>query len=89
MMTKQISIPVTHVAKVGRDELRSVFGDLDEANIIKILGLNPSLADLEEAAVWAVGDGDVLARSGHPLGVLTSDIVEILTADEDEPPPVR
>jgi hypothetical protein len=69
--------------------LRSILGDFDDAKIIEILVLNPSVADLEEAAIWATGDGDVLARNGRPLAGLAADIVEILTADEDELPPMR
>jgi hypothetical protein len=64
-------------------------GDIDEA-IIAILALKPSLAELEQAAVWATGDGDVLGKTGHPLTAIAAQIVDILTADEEEePPPVR
>jgi hypothetical protein len=47
------------------------------------------LAELEEAAVWATGNGDILAKEGPPLSDKVARIVEIVTADEDEPPPVR
>lgn len=75
-----------HVA-ISQDELRRILGDLDEDKIIEILGLRPSIADLEEAAVWATGDGDVLARSGRPLAGIVARIVDILATEEDEPPP--
>jgi len=74
-------------ATVGRDDLVRVLGELDETMIIEILDLKPSLNELEQAAVWAAGDGDVLAKQGHPLAGVVADIVDILTADEEEPPP--
>jgi hypothetical protein len=76
-------------ATLGRDDVRGILGDIDDARIMDILALKPSLADLEEAAIWATGDGDVLAKSGRPLGGIAAAIVDILTADEEEPPPVR
>jgi hypothetical protein len=51
--------------------------------------LRPSFADLEQAVICAARDGDVLARSGRPLGRIVADIVDLLTADEEEPPPAR
>lgn len=77
-----------HSAPIGRDDLRRILGDMDDAKTIEILALNPSLADLEQAAIWATGDGDVLARSGHPLVGIAAAIVDILAVDEEEPPPV-
>lgn len=73
-------------AEVGRDDVRRILGDIDEDKILEILALKPTFAELEEAAIWVSGDGDVLARSGRPLTGLVADIVDILTADEDEPP---
>jgi hypothetical protein len=73
----------------GPDELKAILGDVDDAKVIEILKLQPSIAELEQAAVWAVGDGDVLARGGHPLAGKVAEIVEILAVDEEEPPPVR
>jgi hypothetical protein len=74
---------------ISEDELRAAAGNVDDATVIEILNLQPTLAELEEAVVWASGDGDVLAKSGHPLTGKVAQIVELLTEDEDEPPPVR
>lgn len=74
------------MAKVSRGDLTRLLGDIDEAKVIDILRLEPSLADLEEAAIWIAGDGDVLAKSGRPLAGVVASIVDILTADEEEPP---
>ena len=43
-------------------KLRSILGDLDDATALEILGLSPTVADLEEAVTWASGSGDVLGK---------------------------
>ena len=75
--------------RITESDLKSVLGDLDDAKVLQILALNPTVAELQEAAVWATGDGDVLAKGGRPLTGTVAEILEILTADEEEPPPVR
>jgi hypothetical protein len=79
----------TSANAISEDVLRAAVGDVDDATIIEILNLQPTIAELEEAVVWASGDGDVLAKSGHPLTGKVAQIVELLTAEEEEPPPVR
>jgi hypothetical protein len=74
-------------ANASYDELRRILGDIDEAKAIKILALGPTVAELEQAAMWAAGEGDGLARSGHPLTGLVAVMLDIITADEEEPPP--
>lgn len=74
----------TRSTAVNTRELRSIVGDIDEAKIIEILKLNPSVTDLEEAVIWAGGDGDTLGKQGHPLVGTVAQIFEILTADDDE-----
>jgi hypothetical protein len=71
-------------AKPTREDLRRLFGDIDERKVLDILALNPTTADVEEAAQWAAGDGDILDKSGHPLSGIAAQICEIVTADEDE-----
>jgi hypothetical protein len=79
-----VQSPQKQAAKATRDDLRDLFGDIDERKVLDILALNPTTADVEEAAVQAAGDGDVLGKSGHPLSVIAAQICEIVTADEDE-----
>ena len=71
---------------ISGHELKLIVGNIDETQVIDILKLQPTVSELEEAVVWATGDGDVLAKEGHPLTGKVADIVEILTADEDESP---
>lgn len=77
------------ISVINEHELRAAAGNVDDATVIEILNLQPTLAELEEAVVWASGDGDIRAKSGHPLTGKVAQIVELLTADEDESPPVR
>jgi len=67
------------------DDVRSILGGLDETKMQPILALQPTLADVEEASIWLGGDADVFGAA-EPLGATASEIVTILTADEDEEP---
>jgi hypothetical protein len=62
-----------------------ILGEVGDAKIVEILALKPTLQDLEEAALWLTGDGDVLAKEGHPLGGVVAAIVDIMISDEEEP----
>lgn len=73
---------------VSKAELMHLVGDIDDARLLQILALQPDIAEIEEAALWADGEADELARSGRALTGKAAAIFEILTADiEDEPPP--
>lgn len=74
-------MPITH------DDLKAILGDIDDAKCIEVMALKPTIAELEQAAVWARGNGDVLAKTGHPLTGTVAEIVEIVTAGEEEEPP--
>ena len=45
----------------------------------------PTIADIEEASVWLAGDADVFG-AGEPVKGVASDIVTILTENEEEEP---
>jgi len=63
-----------HASVITADQLRAIVGDIDDAKVIGILDLQPTVAELEEAAIWAQGDGDVLARAGRPLSGKVAEI---------------
>jgi hypothetical protein len=81
--------PDTGANLVTKDELRAFVGNLDDRKVIDILNLQPTSFEFEQAVIWSSGDGDMLAKGGHPMTEKVAEIVKILTADEDEPPPVR
>lgn len=68
----------------SRDDLRRILGDLHDAKTTAILALNPTIAQLEEAALWLAGAGDPLAEAGRPLAGVAARICDILAAAEDE-----
>jgi hypothetical protein len=68
------------------DDVKSILGELDETKMIPILALRPTVADLEAVSVWLGGDPDVFEPT-KPLKGVASQIVTILTADEEEEPP--
>jgi hypothetical protein len=69
------------------DDIRRIFGALDEAKLLDILALRPTIFEVEEASVWLSGDADVFG--GRPLRPVAGEIVAILTGDEEEEQPPR
>jgi hypothetical protein len=72
-----------------RNDLLRLVGDVDEQMALDILALQPTIAEVEEAALRAAGDSDVLAKAGHKLSANAAEILNILTADEEEEPPPK
>lgn len=68
------------------DDVKSILGDLDETKMLPILALRPTVADVEEASIWLGGDADVFGDA-EPLKGVASQIITILTANEEEEPP--
>ncbi len=58
-------------------------GALDEAKLLDIVALRPSILDVEEASLWLAGDSDIFG-AGQPLKPVAGEIVAVLTADEEE-----
>ena len=81
------SIPDAESVAARRDDLLRLLGDIDERKVLEILALRPTIAEVEQAGIWVSGDGDVLAKAGHPLTGITAQIVEVLSSDEEEEPP--
>lgn len=72
-------------AKATVDDIRRILGTLDEAKLLEIAALHPTVNDIEKASLWLAGDADVFG-AGLPLKGVASEIVAILTADEEERP---
>jgi hypothetical protein len=71
----------------GAADIERLLGNLEAAQISAILVLDPSLADLKQAAAWVNGDGDRAARVGLLLEGKAAAIFDIAHPDEeaDEP----
>jgi hypothetical protein len=65
------------------DDVRHTFGDIDDALVVEILANSPSLRDLNDAALYWRGDGDLITREHRELSAKALAIVEALArADE-------
>jgi hypothetical protein len=76
----------TDRAFATHDDVKRILGDIDPAKTLAIMSLRPTIADVETVFVWLDGDADVFG-AGEPLKGIASDIVTILTEDEEEEPP--
>jgi len=68
------------------EDVKRILGDLDETNMLPIMALRPTIADIEEVSMWLGGDRDVFEPDA-PLKGIASQIVTILTADEEDESP--
>lgn len=68
------------------DDIKGVLGNLDQAQILAIMSLRPTIADIEQASVWLGGDPDVFG-AGEAMQGVASEIIAILTENEEEEPP--
>jgi hypothetical protein len=68
------------------DEITSILGEIDQAKLLEIISLQPTIADIEHALLWLSGDTDVFGAD-EPVKGKASDIVTILTEDEEEERP--
>jgi len=88
-MPPSASIQSSSSGIVTAEDISRLLGALDERRTLDILALRPTLSDVEQAAVWLAGDGDVIAKSGHPLAGVVAEILDILAVDDEEPPKPR
>jgi hypothetical protein len=64
-------------------DVLEILGQLDDAKMVAILELRPTIKDVEEASVSLCGDADVFGP-GSPVKGTAAQIVALLTADEEE-----
>lgn len=73
------------MALATHSDVKGILGNLDPADMVAIMSLQPTVADIEEASVWLAGDADVFG-AGEPVKGVVAEIVTILTENEDEEP---
>lgn len=66
------------------DDVRHVLGDIDDTLVAEILSTTPSLRDLNDAALWWRGDGDLIAREHRELSARALAVVEVLSRADEE-----
>ena len=64
-------------------DITSILGNLEQAKLIEIISLQPTIAEVEEASLLMSGDTDVFGAE-PPVKGKASHIVTILTANEEE-----
>ncbi len=75
--------PADDGAVASHEDVRRIIGDVDEAKLLAVVELRPTVGNIEDAVMWLSGDRDVFVPSPSLKGV-TAQIADILTADEDE-----
>lgn len=58
--------PTHRIAEVTSNDVLRLFGDVDTETLVEILALNPTFAELEEAALRVAGDGEAVGRTQAP-----------------------
>lgn len=81
MNTKDHSSRTT--THLGRAEIVSIAGNIDDAKVAAIEGSGATAEQLEEAVAWASGLSGVMSKERRPLAGLVAQLHEILTADEE------
>lgn len=69
-------------------DVKAILGDLDPAQLLAIMSLRPTIEDLEQASLWLEGDADVYGP-GEPIKGVASDVLTILTENDEEPSRAR
>jgi hypothetical protein len=73
-------------ALATHDDIKGILGELDPPQLLAIMALRPTIMDIEQVSQWLEGDADTFEPS-PPLKGLASDILTILTENEQEEPP--
>jgi hypothetical protein len=71
------------------EEIRRLVGPVTDDRLAAIAATGASRAEIELAAAYAQGLGDVPGRGGHPLEGRAADVFDILRADDEELEPDR
>lgn len=73
-------------ALASHNDIKHILGDIDPADMLAITSLRPTIADIEKASVLLEGDPDLFG-AGEPVKGVMSQIITILTENEEEEPP--
>jgi hypothetical protein len=66
------------------EDLQRLLGDLDGATISAIMTLAPSMAEIEKAALWVVGEGETMPARQQPQGKIKAILDLIVVVEEEE-----
>lgn len=69
-----------------KDDVKGILGEIDPPQMLAIMALRPTIADIEQVSLWLGGDADIF-EPGPTLKGVASDILAIITENEEEEPP--
>lgn len=64
-------------------DVQRLLGNLEASTVSAILALTPTIAEVEEAALWAEGEGETLVERHQPRRIIEA-ILDLITVDEDD-----
>lgn len=77
--------PQTDVYRAAtREDIRHVFGELDDNLVANILAVQPTYRELSDAAIWVRGDGDLIAREHRELSANALAVAELFAQDDEQ-----
>jgi hypothetical protein len=85
---EEASMPKSNSGRTAlatQDDIKGILGDIEQAEMLTIMSLRPTIADIEQASIWLEGDPDIFG-AGEPVQGVASEIVAILTENEREEP---
>jgi hypothetical protein len=85
MEATMVTTATVQSTRASAEDVKRILGDVDTAKLLEIIGLRPTVLDVEQAWMWLAGDADVFG-AGQPLPPTAGSIVAILTSEEDEEP---
>ena len=68
-------------ARPSSDDIVRLAGDLDDETVAEVMATGATFADVEQAVMWAIGNAETLAKSGHALSGLSAVVYDILISD--------
>ncbi|MBK0399791.1 hypothetical protein H0I76_11370 [Limibaculum sp. M0105] len=66
------------------DDIKRLFGEIDEHKMAEIIAGGASMAELEEVAAHLAAQTDVMGKLGRPLTGRALRIYELLRRDEEQ-----
>jgi hypothetical protein len=64
-------------------DVKRLLGDFDASTLTAMLALTPTVAEIEEVALWVAGEGETLPMRHQPRSVVQA-IIDLIVTDNDE-----
>ena len=71
-----------NISALNQNDIKRMFGPIDDHRVLEILDLHPTSTDLEVASAYLSDMTDVMGEERQPLTGAAADVFEIVTRDE-------